>query len=68
MRLIGLGVVLLSALTGGCGVPLQNCDSIGFLPGSPEYQRCKAAQAERRDAGTRGAVETLRSLEMRGGP
>lgn len=68
MRAILLGVVLLAASLWGCGAPLQSCGSIGFLPGTPEYQRCAAAQAARRDAATRGAVETLRSIDVRGGP
>jgi hypothetical protein len=68
MRLVSLGVILLASALAGCGAPLQSCASIGLLPGTPEYQRCEAAQASRRDAATRGAVETLRSLDMRGGP
>jgi hypothetical protein len=66
MRFIELGIVLLAAIVGGCGAPLQSCTSIGLLPGTPEYQRCEAAQATRRDAATRGAVDTLRSLDVRG--
>ena len=66
MRFIGLGVLVLAVLAGGCGAPLQSCKSLGLLPGSPEYQRCAAAQAERRDAATRGAVDTMRSLDVRG--
>jgi hypothetical protein len=68
MRSILLGIVLLAAGLAGCGAPLQSCSSIGFVPGTPEYQRCAAAQAARQDAATRGAVETLRSIDVRGGP
>jgi hypothetical protein len=68
MRVTGIGVVLLALSVAGCGMPFQSCSSIGFLPGSPEYQRCEAAQASRRDAATRGAVETLRSLDLRASP
>jgi hypothetical protein len=35
----------------------------GLSPGTPEFQRCQAAKADRQAAATRGAVETIRSLD-----
>jgi hypothetical protein len=65
MHLLRLaGAVSLAVAAAACAPPgPQACQVFGLSPGTPEFQRCQAAKADRQAAATRGAVETIRSLD-----
>lgn len=67
MRFLRPGVVLaLSCAATGCAGLGQSCTALGLTPGSPEYQRCEAASASRQTAGISGAVDAIRTIDVRG--
>jgi hypothetical protein len=62
-RLLRLGAALSLAAAASCGRPGRPCQEFGLAPGTPEFQRCEAARAERESSATRGAVEMIRSID-----